>query len=193
MKWFFCALSQNHPIIPCSRNKCKIAVNHFNLVVISKCFIVLGQHLFSMLGLITISSSSGLPRWLGGKESTCQCRSCKRHGFDPWVRKIPWSRKWQPTAVLLLGKSYGQRSLMSYSPWGCRELATTECTHQHTYITSITVIPRVISPFLPAHTTLFLFFMKLLSQELCLVKDTSTSKSYATSTKKVSSLKFSQL
>ena len=31
----------------------------------------------------------GLPRWLGGKESTCQCRRCKRCGLDPWVRKIP--------------------------------------------------------------------------------------------------------
>ena len=36
-----------------------------------------------------------------GKESTCQCRRCKRHGFDPWVRKIPWRRKWQPAPVFL--------------------------------------------------------------------------------------------
>ena len=36
-----------------------------------------------------------------GKESTCQCRRCKRHGFDPWVRKIPWRRKWQPVPVFL--------------------------------------------------------------------------------------------
>ena len=34
--------------------------------------------------------------WLGGKESTCQCG---RFGFDPWVRQIPWRRKWQPTPV----------------------------------------------------------------------------------------------
>ena len=33
------------------------------------------------------TSGSGLPRWRSGKESTCQCR---RHGFDSWVRKIPW-------------------------------------------------------------------------------------------------------
>ena len=32
-----------------------------------------------------------------GKEPTCQCRRCKRHWFDPWVGKIPWRRKWQPT------------------------------------------------------------------------------------------------
>ena len=36
----------------------------------------------------------------------------KRHEFYPWVKKIPWSRKWQPTLVFLLGKSHGQRSLV---------------------------------------------------------------------------------
>ena len=34
-----------------------------------------------------------LPRWHRGKESACQCRRRKRHGFDPWVGKIPWRRK----------------------------------------------------------------------------------------------------
>ena len=38
----------------------------------------------------------------------------KRCGFDPWVRKIPWSRKWQPTRVFLPGKFHGQRSLVGY-------------------------------------------------------------------------------
>ena len=41
---------------------------------------------------------SGLPRWHSNKESTCQCRRC---GFDPWVGKMSWRRKWQPTPVLL--------------------------------------------------------------------------------------------
>ena len=35
------------------------------------------------------------------KESTCQCRRCKRHGFDPWVGKIPWWRKWHPLSSIL--------------------------------------------------------------------------------------------
>ena len=52
----------------------------------------------------------GLPWWLSGKESTCQCR---RHRFDPWVGKIPWRRKWPRTLVLLLGKSHGQRGLVA--------------------------------------------------------------------------------
>ena len=39
-------------------------------------------------------------------------------GFDPWVGKIPWRRKWQPVPILLPGKSHGQRILAGYSPWG---------------------------------------------------------------------------
>ncbi|KAJ1063485.1 hypothetical protein K5549_021582, partial [Capra hircus] len=45
-------------------------------------------------------------------------RSCRRHGFDPWVRKIPWRRAWQPTLLFLPGEFHGQRSLVGYSPWG---------------------------------------------------------------------------
>jgi len=50
----------------------------------------------------------GLPWWLRGKESACLCRRCQ---FDPWVGKIPWRKKWQPTPVFLPGESHGQRSL----------------------------------------------------------------------------------
>ena len=46
-----------------------------------------------------------LPRWLSGKESACQCRRHRRHGFDPWVGKIPWSRKWNPLWYSCLGIS----------------------------------------------------------------------------------------
>ena len=49
-----------------------------------------------------------------GKEPACQCRR-QRYGFDPWVRKIPWRRKWQPTPVFLLGEFHGQRNLVGYS------------------------------------------------------------------------------
>ena len=48
-----------------------------------------------------------LPRWLSGKDSAHQCRRC---GFAPCVRKIPWRKKWQPILVLLPRKSHGQRS-----------------------------------------------------------------------------------
>ena len=50
----------------------------------------------------------------------------ERHGFDSWVRKIPWRRKWKPTPVFLLGESHGQRILVGYSPWGHKELDTAE-------------------------------------------------------------------
>ena len=55
-------------------------------IVISFCLILFEGHL------------QPIPRRLSGKESTCQC---KRHGFDPWVWKIPCRRAWQPTPVLL--------------------------------------------------------------------------------------------
>ena len=49
-----------------------------------------------------------------GKEPICQCKRLKRPRFDPWVRKSPWKRAWQPTPVFLLGQSHGQRSLAGY-------------------------------------------------------------------------------
>ena len=49
--------------------------------------------------------------------------------FNPWVRKIPWRRQWQPTPVFLPGKSHGLRSLVGYNPWGHKELDTTERLH----------------------------------------------------------------
>ena len=56
----------------------------------------------------------GLPRWLSSKESTCQA------GDAVWSldQEDPWRQKWQPTPVFLLGNFHGQRSLVSYSPWG---------------------------------------------------------------------------
>ena len=73
---------------------------------------------------ITIRSETSLRvlSWcLSVKESACQFRRCKRHRFDSWVRKIPWSRKWQPTPVFLPEKFDGQRSLVGYSPKGCKK------------------------------------------------------------------------
>ena len=47
-------------------------------------------------------------------------------GFNPWVGKIPWRRIWQPTLVLLCGKSHRRRSVVGYSPWDCKESDVTE-------------------------------------------------------------------
>ena len=74
--------------------------------------------LFYQLGLTFLG---GLSRWRCGKESACQCQRCKRWGFDPWVRKMPWRRAWQPTPLFSPGESHGHRSLLGYSPWGHKE------------------------------------------------------------------------
>ena len=76
----------------------------------------------------------GFPAGSYGKESTCQYR---RHRLNPWVRKIPWRRRWQPTPVFLPGKSHGHRNLVCYSAQGHKkaghDLATKQ--QQHTYYT----------------------------------------------------------
>ena len=67
--------------------------------------------------------SAGLSWWLNGKESTYQCRRC---GFNPWVGKIPWRRKWQATPVFLAGKFQRQSNLVGFSPQVCKRVDTTE-------------------------------------------------------------------
>ena len=51
---------------------------------------------------------------------------CRRPGFDPWLRKIPWRREWLRTPVFSPGKSHRQRSLAGSNPWGHKESDTTE-------------------------------------------------------------------
>ena len=72
----------------------------------------------------------GFPGGASGKEATCQCRKHRRLAFDPWVGKIPWRRAWQPTPEFLPGKPHGLRSLVGYSPQGCKESDMTETTQQ---------------------------------------------------------------
>ena len=72
------------------------------------------------------------------------CLQCERPGFDPWVGKIPWRRKWQPIPVFLPGEPHGWRSLVGYSPWGCKELDTTE----RLYFTSSLHFTSLHFPFL---------------------------------------------
>ena len=60
--------------------------------------------------------------WLSGKECACHCRRCR---FNPWVRKIPWKRKWQSAPAFLPGKLHGLRRLAG-SSWGHKELDMTE-------------------------------------------------------------------
>ena len=82
------------------------------------CVPVLGDYFQEKLYELSINGY-GLPKWLRGEESSCQCR---RSEFDPWVGKILWRRKSIPTPVFLPGKSHGQRSLMGYCLWNRRRV-----------------------------------------------------------------------
>ena len=59
-----------------------------------------------------VNKLTGIPKWLSSQESACYCRRHRKCGFHPWVRKIPWRRKWQPTPIFLgfLGDSDGKES-----------------------------------------------------------------------------------
>ena len=72
----------------------------------------------------------GFPDRASGKEPARQCRRHERRRFSPWVGKTPWRRARQPTPAFLPGESFGQTSLVGYSPQGRTKSDTTEAT-QH--------------------------------------------------------------
>ena len=76
----------------------------------------------------------GFPGGANGNKSACQCRRCKRCRFHPWVGRLPWSRKWQPTSVFLPGEFYGPRSLQ---PVGPRREGHNWATNTYLLITTI--------------------------------------------------------
>ena len=81
---------------------------------------------FSLSQVNTGSWHSGFPCGERGEGPISQGRRHKRHGFNPWVRKVPWRRAWQPTPLFLPGESPGQRSLEGYGSWGHKESDTTK-------------------------------------------------------------------
>ena len=112
----------------------KVAKNQAQLRAIHLCVnfdftdlggIYVADYNWSVLGQCVQVRGLPLP---GGEESASLCRRC---GFAPWIRKIPWRRKWQPTPVFLPGKSHGQRSLAGYSLRGCKALDMTEWLSPH--------------------------------------------------------------
>ena len=75
-----------------------------------------------------------------------QCRRCRRHGFNLWIWKILWRRKWQPKPVLFPGESHGQRSLAGCGPKGCKESDKNEATkHSCTCFKEVHPIPEMKS------------------------------------------------
>ena len=91
---------------------------------------MISPYFFCLFFNWSIVGLQGLPRCLSGKEPACQCRRC---GFDPWVRKIPWRREWLSTPVFLPGELHAQGSLVGYSPRGHKESDMTEHTRTHTH------------------------------------------------------------
>ena len=72
---------------------------------------------------ICLSSNLGFP---GGSEVKASAWNAGDQGLIPGLGRFPEEGNWQPTPVLLPGESHGGRSLVGYSPWGCKELDTTE-------------------------------------------------------------------
>ena len=95
----------------------------FFIVQLSHSYMTTGKTIHICYILKVCLAGVVFPASSDSKESAFQCR---RPRFDPWVGKIPWRREWLPTPVFLPGESHGQRSLVGYSLWGCRELDMTE-------------------------------------------------------------------
>ena len=106
-----------------------------------------------MLDLILPMNHEGLPRWLSGKESTCRCRRCRRHGFNPWVTKLPWKRECQPT--LENSTVRGALRATAHKVVKSRTVLSTR-RHVSEPLGRVETV-RVIAPFSPAaHMTRFL-------------------------------------
>ena len=97
------------------------------------------MYILIMLTISIVNIKTGFPSGSVVKNQLAHAWDAGDVGSDPWVRKIFWKRKQQPTPVFLPGKSHGQRSLVGYSPWGhkvsdtAEQLSVHACTHTHTH------------------------------------------------------------
>ena len=88
--------------------------------------------LYCHLHLTIITHLSGLPRWLNGNKSTCQCKRHRRHGCDHWVVKIPWRREWWFTLIYCLGNAGTKEpGGLQSSAWDRRVRHNWTHTHMH--------------------------------------------------------------
>ena len=106
------------------------------------CSFICTQCFFFILSVLLWFRSLGFP---GGSEVKASARNAGDLGSTPWVGKIPWRRKWQPTLVFLAGESHGWRSLMGDSPRGHKGSDTTERLHFH-FSLSLSLSYRVLVP-----------------------------------------------
>ena len=107
---YVCMYTHTHPIIIIHRFPLRVLFSYFS-----------HYHPFSAGNALCLSD----PKGLVGKDSACSAGDTG-HGFNPWIGKITWRRKWQPIPVFLPEKSHGQRSLVGYSPKCGKELDATE-------------------------------------------------------------------
>ena len=105
-----------------------LSPNFVLLFMVYECFMIIVVVVVVKM-LLSEQTLLAVQDFPGGSDGKSICLQSGRPGFDPWVGQIPWRRKWQPTSVLLPGKSHGQRSLAGCSPWGCKESDTTERLH----------------------------------------------------------------
>ena len=108
-----------------------------------------------------VAHCRGLPRWHSGKEAACQCRRHKMSGFDPWVEKIPWNRKWHATPVFSLENSMERKAWWA-TVHGVTKSQTllSMCAHTHTHTHTHTLLTAVISNFSCSNSLGILFKKK---------------------------------
>ena len=100
-------------------NSINIIIVNILLCILSDIFLYIC--IFKKLYCLFILQFSCLQGFPGGSDCKASiCPQCRKPGFDPWVRKIPWRRQRLPSPVFLPGEFHGQRSLVGNRPWGCR-------------------------------------------------------------------------
>ena len=116
--------------------------------------------------------ANGLPKWLSGKESACQSR---RLGFHSWVGKIPWRRKWQLTPVFLPQETHGQRTVVGYSPWSCKETQLKQLStymvylvHSFSFMFSINICLVIVISYV-LYVSMSCYIEMSMFQQLCVL------------------------
>ena len=97
----------------------------------------------------------GFPAGTGSKEPACQCRRHKRHWFNPWVRKIPWRRAWQPIPTFLPGESQGREAWWATVHGVAKNWMTEVAQHTDIHGRSVFLFVCVFACFLKTFHTAF--------------------------------------